>query len=220
MTEAEQLVINLFSEKYGQDLWSRFRKLDEEYNELKQAVEEYKNGTGSFNHVIDELSDVNAVKTHICGLFGISNDKLLIDAIIKSKVREHNPNYLNLNININGMEQTNIPRETRTEIVNKIGFTLDEIFQKVAGFHGFKDEAVALCKNTSRKREVVTVRQQYCTLAKELTDYSLSDIGNKMGERDHATVLHSCKTVGNLCQTDKKYRAQYFSLRNHVLGIE
>jgi chromosomal replication initiator protein len=34
----------------------------------------------------------------------------------------------------------------------------------------------------------------------------LASIGNQIGQRDHATVLHACKTVDNLTETDKQFR--------------
>jgi chromosomal replication initiator protein len=42
--------------------------------------------------------------------------------------------------------------------------------------------------------------------AKRLTKTSLASIGNQIGQRDHATVLHACKTVDNLSETDKQFR--------------
>jgi chromosomal replication initiation ATPase DnaA len=53
----------------------------------------------------------------------------------------------------------------------------------------------------TRKREVVTARQVSMTLAKHFTNYSLAKIGTEIGGKDHATVLHACKTVNNLIDT-------------------
>jgi chromosomal replication initiator protein len=57
-----------------------------------------------------------------------------------------------------------------------------------------------------RKREVVQVRQIAMYFAKKYTKLSLSVIGAYCGNKDHATVLHSCKTMSNLIETDKKIR--------------
>ncbi len=43
-------------------------------------------------------------------------------------------------------------------------------------------------------------------LAKKFTKASLASIGSQIGKRDHATVLHACKTVDNLSSTDKQFR--------------
>lgn len=58
----------------------------------------------------------------------------------------------------------------------------------------------------SRKREVVQARQIAMYLSKQHTKNSLSSIGNVIGNRDHATVLHACKTVADLMEIDKSFR--------------
>ncbi|MCQ2194665.1 MAG: chromosomal replication initiator protein DnaA [Paludibacteraceae bacterium] len=58
----------------------------------------------------------------------------------------------------------------------------------------------------SRKREVVQARQVAMYLARKYTKNSLSSIGEQIGNRDHATVLHACKTVTDLIDIDKDMR--------------
>jgi chromosomal replication initiator protein len=58
----------------------------------------------------------------------------------------------------------------------------------------------------TRKREVVQARQIAMYFSKSLTKYSLTSIGAQIGSKDHATVLHACKTVNNLKDTDKNFR--------------
>ena len=59
----------------------------------------------------------------------------------------------------------------------------------------------------SRKREVVQARQVAMYLAKTHTDFSTSKIGKFIGNKDHATVLHACKTVKGQCEVDKSFRS-------------
>ncbi len=59
----------------------------------------------------------------------------------------------------------------------------------------------------SRKREIVQARQIAMYLAKNYTKNSLQNIGSQIGKRDHATVLHACKTVNNLMDTDKAFKS-------------
>ena len=59
----------------------------------------------------------------------------------------------------------------------------------------------------SRKREIVQARQIAMYLAKNYTKNSLQNIGQQIGKRDHATVLHACKTVNNLMDTDKSFKS-------------
>ena len=58
----------------------------------------------------------------------------------------------------------------------------------------------------TRKREVVQARQLAMYFSKKHTKYSLATIGIYCGNKDHATVLHACKTVNNLIDTDKQFR--------------
>jgi chromosomal replication initiator protein len=44
--------------------------------------------------------------------------------------------------------------------------------------------------------------------SKSMTKASLATIGTQIGGKDHATVLHACKTVNNLIETDKRFRIQ------------
>jgi len=60
----------------------------------------------------------------------------------------------------------------------------------------------------TRKREVVQARQVSMFFSKSLTKASLASIGTHIGGKDHATVLHACKTVNNLIDTDKHFRNQ------------
>lgn len=58
----------------------------------------------------------------------------------------------------------------------------------------------------TRKREIVQARQITMYFSKNMTKYSLASIGAQIGNKDHATVLHACKTVTNLKETDKNFR--------------
>ena len=82
--------------------------------------------------------------------------------------------------------------------------TIDTIIETVCQ-HFEIDTSVIHTK--SRKREVVQVRQIAMYLAKKHTDSSSSKIGQLIGGKDHATVLHACKIVKELCEVDKTFRA-------------
>ena len=58
----------------------------------------------------------------------------------------------------------------------------------------------------TRKREIVQARQLSMYFAKKHTKASLANIGTHCGKKDHATVLHACRTVNNLIDTDKQFR--------------
>lgn len=68
------------------------------------------------------------------------------------------------------------------------------------------DIPVELMKSKTRKREIVQARQLAMYFSKQMTKNSLANIGLHCGNKDHATVLHACKTVNNLIDTDKQFR--------------
>src|SRR5574344_228581 len=55
----------------------------------------------------------------------------------------------------------------------------------------------SLIQSKSKKQEISQARQIAMYLSRKYTDKSYSTIGELIGKRDHATVLHACKTVGN-----------------------
>lgn len=79
-----------------------------------------------------------------------------------------------------------------------------EFIQKVISNYFELD--VATLQSKTRKRHVVQARQLAMYFAKRMTKASLASIGSQIGRRDHATVLHACKTVDNLVETDKQFR--------------
>jgi chromosomal replication initiator protein DnaA len=66
--------------------------------------------------------------------------------------------------------------------------------------------SVDVLSSKTRKREIVQARQIAMYFAKNMTKCSLAMIGNAIGNKDHATVLHACKTVNNLIETDKAFK--------------
>jgi chromosomal replication initiator protein len=68
------------------------------------------------------------------------------------------------------------------------------------------DMPIDLLKSKTRKREIVQARQLTMFFAKQLTKNSLASIGAQCGNKDHATVLHACRTVSNLTETDKQFK--------------
>ena len=81
--------------------------------------------------------------------------------------------------------------------------SIDYIQKTVCEYFKVKIEDI---QSKTRKRDVVQARQLAMYFAKQYTKASLASIGTQIGKRDHATVLHACKTVKNLQETDKQFR--------------
>ncbi len=81
--------------------------------------------------------------------------------------------------------------------------SIDYIQKVVCDYFGLPLEAI---NSKTRKREIVQARQLAMFFSKKLTKASLATIGQHCGKKDHATVLHACRTVNNLIETDKQFR--------------
>ena len=98
------------------------------------------------------------------------------------------------------------------KMVNK-EITIEQILRKVCSHYGM-DEAVVHTK--SRKRELVQVRQVAMYLAKKHTNSSTAKIGLLIGNKDHATVLHSCRIVENQAQVDKAFKNELTEIESSL----
>jgi chromosomal replication initiator protein len=71
-------------------------------------------------------------------------------------------------------------------------------------------------KDKTRKKEVSTARQVAMYFAKEYTDYSLKQIGQYFGGRDHSTVIHAVQCVHNLIDTDLSFKKTVDDLKKQL----
>jgi chromosomal replication initiator protein len=55
-------------------------------------------------------------------------------------------------------------------------------------------------------------------LAKELTTHSLPEIGEAFGGRDHTTVLHACKRIKELRESEQRIAEDYGNLLRTLAG--
>ncbi|MFT5970784.1 MAG: chromosomal replication initiator protein [Flavobacteriales bacterium] len=78
------------------------------------------------------------------------------------------------------------------------------------------DMPIELLKSKTRKREIVQARQLAMYFSKQLTKNSLASIGAQCGGKDHATVLHACRTVNNLADTDKRFKIYVEDLKKKL----
>ncbi len=92
-----------------------------------------------------------------------------------------------------------------------------EYIQKVVC--DYFDIEMEILKSKTRKREIVQARQIAMYFSKKLTKSSLANIGAHCGGKDHATVLHACRTVNNLAETDKQFKA-YLSDLDKKLSVQ
>lgn len=91
--------------------------------------------------------------------------------------------------------------------------SIDNIQRVVADYYKIK---VADLLSKRRSRSVARPRQVAMSLAKELTNHSLPEIGDAFGGRDHTTVLHGCRKIKELRESDTDIREDYKNLLRHL----
>jgi chromosomal replication initiator protein len=87
--------------------------------------------------------------------------------------------------------------------------TIDNIQKTVAEYYKIR---VSDLHSTRRSRSITRPRQLAMALAKELTNHSLPEIGDAFGGRDHTTVLHACRKVVELRESDPRINEDYVNL--------
>lgn len=87
--------------------------------------------------------------------------------------------------------------------------TIENIQKTVAGYFKIR---VADLLSKSRSRSITRPRQISMSLAKELTSHSLPEIGDAFGGRDHTTVLHACRRIKSLRETEWRVGEDYQNL--------
>ena len=125
-----------------------------------------------------------------------SNVRELEGAII-SLIAQSSFNKKEINLDLARTIVEKFVKNTKREV------SIDYI-QKVVSDYFQMD--VDTLQSKTRKRHIVQARQLAMFFAKKLTKASLASIGSQIGKRDHATVLHACKTVDNLSSTDKQFK--------------
>ena len=81
----------------------------------------------------------------------------------------------------------------------KKAVSVKEIIKTVASFYNIEEESIY---EKSRRKEVVKPRQLTMYILREDFNVSYPSIGEKMGGRDHTTVIHSCEKIKNDLKVD------------------
>jgi chromosomal replication initiator protein len=93
--------------------------------------------------------------------------------------------------------------------------TIENIQKTVAEYYKIR---IADLLSKRRSRSIARPRQVAMALAKELTNHSLPEIGDAFGGRDHTTVLHACRRVKELRETDRRIGEDYLNLLRTLAG--
>ncbi len=147
----------------------------------------YKDGI----QISDEV--VEYIATHI------ANNVRELEGALISLLAQSTLNKKEITLNLAKEMIEKLIKNTKKEI------SIDYIQKVVCNYYNIP---VELIQSRTRKREIVQARQVAMYFSKGLTKSSLATIGSQIGGKDHATVLHACKTVNNLVDTDKHFKHQ------------
>ncbi|KUF44245.1 chromosomal replication initiator protein DnaA [Myroides marinus] len=142
---------------------------------------------------------------------GVNMPKEIIEYVAKnvnSNIRELEGAIISLiaQSSFNKREVTiDLARQVVEKFVKSVKreISIDYIQKIVSDYFQMDTETL---RSKTRKRNIVQARQLAMFFAKKYTKSSLATIGSQIGDRDHATVLHACKTVDNLLETDKEFK--------------
>ncbi|MDE2347307.1 MAG: chromosomal replication initiator protein DnaA [Gammaproteobacteria bacterium] len=93
--------------------------------------------------------------------------------------------------------------------------TIENIQKTVAEYYKIR---IAELLSKRRNRSIARPRQVAMALAKELTNHSLPEIGDAFGGRDHTTVLHACKRIKDLRESERRIGEDYLNLLRTLTG--
>ncbi|MDD2380723.1 MAG: chromosomal replication initiator protein DnaA [Mariniphaga sp.] len=150
---------------------------------LRQKV--YKDGITLSDEVLEYIA------SHV------TNNVRELEGALVSLLAQSMLNKREITLDLTSKLITKLVKNSRREL------SIEYISKVVCDYFNMSVESI---QTKTRKREIVQARQITMYFSKNLTKYSLATIGSQIGNKDHATVLHACKTVNNLKDTDKNFR--------------
>lgn len=93
----------------------------------------------------------------------------------------------------------------------KKNVSVKDVIRVTAEFYGIEEPAIF---EKGRKKEVIKPRQVIMYLLREDFDISFPSIGDKVGNRDHSTVIHSYEKIKNDLKTDPELVQEINQIRS------
>ena len=106
-------------------------------------------------------------------------------------------------VNFETVETVDVPEDV------SVKKTVQSILKKVSDWSKTPVEVITM---KTRERDTIELRQIAMYLSRRITKLSYKTIGLQIGNKNHATVMHACKTVSNLIETNREYLEKYSEL--------
>lgn len=105
--------------------------------------------------------------------------------------------------------------EVRSVIKNNVrvqrGVSVEEVVRKIARYYEIEESSIY---EKTRKKEVVKPRQVTMYILREEYGVSYPSIGEKLGGRDHTTVIHSCEKIKEELKRDPALEQEIMHVKN------
>jgi len=187
MQDIEQRLLSRF--KWG--LSAELQKPDYETRKKVILNKLYADGVKLPDNVIEFIA--RRIKTNIRELEGI----------IISLIAHASFDHREINLELTKEIIQNYVKQTK-----KI-YSINMIMEIVAKYFNIDVNEI---QSKSRKRDIVQARQFAMYFAKKITNKPYAMIGKDIGNRNHATVLHACRTIDNLKKIDRDFNKYYKDL--------
>lgn len=172
--------------------------------------------------VPDVATRIDIIKRKMAGQSNVQIPEQVIEYLaysVSSSVRELEGALISLQAHAI-LSKTDITMDLAREIVGKFvkantrEITVGYIQKVVCNYYNLTLEEF---NSRSRKNNIVTARHVGMYLARKLTKASLTSIGTQCGGKDHATVLHACKTIETNCSVDKNFAKSISDIEGRIL---
>jgi chromosomal replication initiator protein len=94
--------------------------------------------------------------------------------------------------------------------------SIDEIIKVVGAKLEIK---ISDIKSRKKNKNIVSARQLCMYLARKYTNFSFPDIGDKIGGRDHSTVIYACNKIEKIIETDMKMKKIIADLEEAITNM-
>lgn len=104
-------------------------------------------------------------------------------------------------------------KKVLASILNKPSeyISFQKVIKKVAAFYDLKEEDIL---SHSRKKELVKPRQIIMYLLREELGYAFTNIAEKLGQRDHTTIIHACKKISQEIEKNPVFAQEILVLKD------
>ena len=112
-----------------------------------------------------------------------------------------------------GVSQADVRALIKHNVKPNRGVSVDEVVRRIAGYYEIAEKSIY---EKTRKKEVVKPRQIIMYILREEFNVSYPSIGEKLGGRDHTTVIHSCEKIKEEIKSNSSLEQELDHIRSLI----